>query len=54
TGNDELDNIEIIMFNTVYEKNKDIKKGDIVNIFGKVEKQLSKYEIIVNKIEKLD
>ena len=54
TGNDELDSIEIIMFNSIYEQNKDIKKGDIVYIFGKVEKQLSKYEIIVNKIEKLD
>lgn len=54
SGSDELDTIDIILFPDIYEKNKDIIKGDIILIKGKVEKRFDKYQIVVNKLKILD
>ena len=53
-GNDENNEIDLIMFNNVYEKNKNINKGDIVKINGKVLKDMARFEIIINTIEKIN
>lgn len=54
TGNDEKESIDLVMFNSIYEKNRDIKKGDIVMINGRIQKQLSKYSIVINDIKKIN
>ena len=53
TGSDEVSNIDIVMFPKTYLLYHDIVVGDIVKINGKVEKRFDKYQIIVNKLEKV-
>ena len=54
TGSDEVGSIDLVLFNKVYEEYKLISKGDIVNVFGKVEKRFDKYQIIVNSMKVLE
>lgn len=54
TGSDELSNIEIVVFPKTYELFSDINREDILKITGKVEKRFDKYQIIANKIIKLN
>ena len=51
---DETDNLDFIVFNNKIDLIKDIKIGDIVKIFGKVEKRFDKYQVIVNDIKKIE
>lgn len=53
TASDEYNEVDVVMFPRVYEKNFNINRGDIVLLTGKVEKRINEYQIIVNKIEKL-
>ena len=53
TGSDELSKIDIVLFPKVYEEYGDIKKGDIIKIFGKVEKRFDKFQIIATNVKKI-
>ena len=48
-GSDEISKIEVVLFPRTYE-NVDIHIGDIIKVFGKVEKRFDKYQIVVRKI----
>ena len=54
TGSDELAKIDIIIFPKLYAETNSIVKGDILHIYGKVEKRYDKLQIIASKIEKLN
>ena len=51
---DEVANIDTVLFNDIYEKNKLVNKGDVVLISGKVEKRFDKYQIIVKELKVLE
>ena len=53
TGSDEVSSIDIVMFPKIFSMYSNIVIGDIVKINGKVEKRFDKYQIIVNKLEKV-
>ena len=50
---DETASEDFIIFPNKYNLLNDIKIGDIVKIFGKVEKRYGKYQILVNDIRKV-
>lgn len=52
-GSDASSIMDFTMFPDVYNKNKEIERGDVVLIRGRVERRLDKYQIIVQKIKKL-
>ena len=54
TGSDELSQIDIVVFPRVYEISPEIEIGDILDIKGKIEKRYDQYQIITNKIIKLE
>jgi len=54
TGSDNTGNVDITLFPLVYSLNKNIEKGDILRIFGRIEKRFDKYQLIADKIIKLD
>lgn len=47
---DEETSLDCVLFPKVYSLCKNIKKGDILKIYGKIEKR-SDYQVIVNKVE---
>jgi DNA polymerase-3 subunit alpha len=51
SGSDELSKIDITLFPKTYQNHREIKKGDVIKVIGKVEKRLSTYQLIANKIE---
>ncbi len=53
TGSDEEQVRDFTMFPKTYKEYFDIKKGDILKIYGKVEKRNGGYQIIVFKLEKI-
>ena len=53
-GSDEEMQRDFTVFPREYEKYFAIQKGDIVKIFGKVEKRNGTYQIIVSKLWKLN
>ena len=53
TGSDEEQVRDFTMFPKTYKEYFDIKKGDILKIYGKVEKRNGGYQIIVSKLEKI-
>ena len=50
TASDEMSQIDLVLFPTVYSNVNEIFKGNILLVEGKVEKRFDKYQIIVNKI----
>ena len=54
TGSDQLSQIDIVVFPRVYEISPEIEIGDILDIKGKIEKRYDQYQIITNKIIKLE
>ena len=50
---DETSNADLIIFPNKFNLLKDIKIGDIVNVYGRVEKRYDKYQILVNDIKKV-
>ncbi len=54
TGADESNIIDIVVFPKVYERVKDVKLYDILKIKGRVEKRFDKFNIVANKIEKIE
>ena len=53
TASDEFSTIDVIVFSNEYDYLININKGDIVLINGKVEKRMSKYQVLLEKITKL-
>jgi len=51
---DEFKNVDITIFPNNYSYVESLNLNDIVFISGKVEKRLSKYQVVVNKMEKLN
>ena len=51
SGSDESSNIEIVLFPRVYDLNKNIEIGNVLKIFGKVEKRFDEYQVVVSEIE---
>ena len=53
SGSDELSTSDIVLFPKTYKNCNNFDKGDILKINGKVEKRFDKYQVVVNKLEKL-
>lgn len=53
TISDEYGKISLVLFPKLYIINNDIKKGDILKIYGKVEKRLSDLQLVGTKVEKI-
>lgn len=53
TGSDETTSSEFVLFDNVVNCLNEISVGDLVKIVGRVERRLDKYQIIVQKIEKI-
>ena len=53
-GSDNIGSIDIILFPNVYFENKDINKKDVIRVFGRVEKRYDKYQVIADKVNKLN
>ena len=50
---DDTDEIDIVVFPTQYDLTKNINKGDIILVTGKIEKRMSKYQLVLEKVKKL-
>jgi DNA polymerase III subunit alpha len=50
-GSDELSTIDIVVFPNVYPKFKEVKKGDVLLVTGRVEKRMSRYQLVAREIE---
>ncbi len=53
TASDEYKQIDLTLFPEEYKNNHDLKKHDIINVYGKVQKRLDNVGIVVSKITKL-
>lgn len=53
TGSDEISNVDVVLFPSVYEKYPNINVGDVLGINAKVEKRFDKYQLVVNTIKYL-
>lgn len=53
-GSDEYSNIDITVFPNKYDNLININNGDIVLITGKIEKRLSKYQLVLESIKKTE
>jgi len=53
TISDELAKVSVVIFPKIYKNSFGIKKGDIVKVTGRVERRMSDYQIVANKIEKI-
>ena len=53
-GSDNTGSIDITVFPRVYEINKDINKGDVFKVFGRVERRFDKYQLIASELKKFD
>ena len=51
SGSDESSNIEIVLFPRVYDLNKNIEIGNVLKVFGKVEKRFDEYQVVASEIE---
>ncbi len=54
SGSDETGSMDFIMFPDTWSKYSFIERGDIIKIEGRVERRLDKYQVIVNRIRKLE
>ncbi len=52
-ASDEYKQIDLILFPNEYKNNRSLQKHDIINVYGRVEKRLDNYDLIVSKITKL-
>ena len=53
-ANDEYGTVDLILFPTVYKKYNNINVGDIIDVYGKVERRNDKYQIVVSSINVLN
>ena len=54
TGSDETASFEFTLFPKVFNTYPEIDRGDLVKIRGQVQKRLNEYQIVVEKIKKLE
>ena len=52
--NDEYGTVDLILFPMVYKKYNNINVGDIIDVYGKVERRNDKYQIVVSTINVLN
>lgn len=52
-ASDETNSGTLILFPDQYKKYNNLAKGDIIKVNAKVEKRMSEYQLIVNKVEKM-
>jgi len=52
-GSDPSMTMDYTMFPDIYVQNKNITRGDVLLVRGRVEKRLDKYQIIIQKIKKI-
>ena len=50
-ASDEYGTVDLTLFPNTYTKYNDIKKKDVIEIYGRVEKSFDKYQIIVNDVK---
>jgi DNA polymerase-3 subunit alpha len=50
---DESGEVDLTVFSDLYDSLSDIKIRDIIYIKGRVEKRMSKYQVVVKHLEKL-
>ena len=48
---DDTGKINAILFPNQYKLYSNLKRGSVIRLSGKVEKRVSEYQLIVNKIE---
>ena len=53
TGSDEISTFDFTLFPKTYEQYPHLEKGNILSVFGRVEKRFDKYQLVVEKMEKL-
>ena len=53
SGIDDTDEIDIVVFPSLYDDVININKGDIILVTGKIEKRMSKYQLVLGKVKKL-
>ena len=53
TASDEFGKSSLTLFPTTYKQYNNIKKKDIIRIYGKVEKRFDQYQIVVNSLKML-
>ena len=53
-ASDEFKQVEITVFPKLYEENKNLNKHDIILLSAKVEKRFDNYQLLANKITKLN
>ena len=53
-ANDEYGTTDLILFPAVYKKYNNINVGDIIDVYGKVERRNDKYQIVVSTINVLN
>ena len=53
-ANDEYGTVDLILFPIVYKKYNNINVGDIIDVYGKVERRNDKYQIVVSSINVLN
>lgn len=51
TGSDEYGSTSIIFFPDTYKRYNNINEGNIIEVFGKVERRFDKYQLIANTIK---
>ena len=52
-ASDEYKTVDLTLFPDEYKQHNDLKKHDIINVYGKVEKRFDNYQIVVSRIAKL-
>jgi len=53
-GVDEITKVDLVLFPAIYEKHNYIEKGNVLKIFGKVEKRFDRYQIVVSDVKVLE
>ena len=54
SASDEYKQVDLTLFPDIYKTYNTLKNHDIINVYGKVEKRLDNYQIIVSKIDVLE
>ena len=54
TASDEYGQVSLTMFPKIYKQYNNIKKKDIIRIFGRVERRFDQYQIVINSLKILE
>ena len=52
-ASDETASLDFVLFSDGYNMIKNINKGDLVEVMGRVTKRMSDFQITINKITKM-